>query len=515
MRANRMRIKILGGSFIAVLLLAGNLAGANDYRLADAVKKKDKEAVRSLLKEQLDVNLPQADGATALHWAAYWDDLETAELLIRAGANTNAANEHGVTPLMLACTNGNGPMLEMLLKSGADPNSTFANGVTALMTCARTGVAEPVKLLLENGAKANVKEARSGQTALMWAVAQRHEEAAEILIQHGADIHGRSEGGFTPLMFAARAGDVASARVLLAAGADVNDAVGLNGGAGGANREGPTASITPLLMASASGHEALSIFLVEHGADPNVWDGGAAPLHYAVMEGTSYLHVRSSMDELVQVLLTHGADLNVRFERTIVKTRGFDTDNVVGRGATPFLMAAAAPDPRLMRVLLAAGADPNMTTSQNVTALMTAAGVGRSEAFTEEQQRDALEAIKMIVELGADVNAANDIGRTALHGATQMVADPIIQFLAEHGANVDARDVYQQTPLSAAMGIRLPWVPMNRELGEEGAIRQSTADLLLELGATPLDTPGYFKPVEEDSEVYRLNPRQTTVPGLK
>jgi uncharacterized protein len=507
-------LEILGNSFIAILISVATLAGADDLTLADAAKNRDKDAVRLLLEQQPGGNAAQADRDTALHWAVYWDDLEMAKLLIRAGANNKSTNDHGVTPLVLACRNGNDAIVEMLLDSGSDPNqAAFPNSVTPLMMCARTGRVDAVKFLLDNGAKPNVKETRLGQTALMWAIAQGHAQTADLLIQHGADIHARSESGFTSLIFAARTGEAASARVLLAAGADVNVKVSLGAHTETPDLKTPAALMTPLLMATASGHEEISKFLVENGADPNVWDGGAAPIHYAVMEGLSYFHYRPSMNELVQVLLAHGADPNVRFERTIVTTRGYDTDNIPGRGATPFLMAAAAPDPELMRILLAAGADPNLTTSENVTALMAAAGVTRSEAYTEIQQRDALEAIRMIVELGADVNATSDIGRTALHGATQMVADPIIQYLAEQGVDVNARDIYQQTPLSAAMGIRLPWVRSN-PLGEEGAVRQSTVDLLLSLGATPLDTPGYFKPMGENSEEYRFIPRQTTAPGL-
>jgi uncharacterized protein len=494
--------------FVALYLMCftqNSLAFASG--VADAAKSKDTETVRLLLDQRADVNQPQPDGATALHWAAYWDDIETAELLIRAKANVNAANDYGVTPLMLACTNGSGPMVKTLLNAGANPNSALPTGQTALMTCARAGSIVPVKLLLDRGAYANAKEVQKGQTALMWAAAQKHAEVAEALIGHGADVHVRSKSGFTPLLFAARAGDVESSRVLLKAGADVNESVQVKNGI-------PGSVATPLLMASASGHEALSIFFLENGANPNAWDGGAAPLHYAVMEGTSYLHPRSNMPELVKVLLAHGANPNVRFMRSNVAARGYDTTNTGGRGATPFLMAAAAPNPTMMRILLQGGADPQLPNSQNVTPLMAAAGVVRSEAFTERQQNDAVEAIKMLLALGADINAADAKGRTALHGATRIVANPIIEYLAEHGAKIDARDIYQQTPLSIASGIHLPWVPTGEELGEEGALRKSTAELLLKYGATPLNTPGYFTPIGKDSDPYRFSPRQGKIPGV-
>ncbi|NNE37104.1 MAG: ankyrin repeat domain-containing protein, partial [Gammaproteobacteria bacterium] len=268
---------------------------------------------------------------------------------------------------------------------------------------------------------------------------------------------------------------------------------------------GQNAVMTPLLMASASGHEEIALCLLKKGADPNAWDGGAAPLHYALMEGISYFQFRDSMDQLVKELLAHGADPNTRFEKTIVKTRGYDTINMPGPGGTALLLAAATPDPDLMRLLLSHGADPNLKTHDNVTALMGVAGVIREQAYTETQIENGLEAAKILVDLGADVNASSDIGRTALHGATQVLANPLIQYLAEQGADVDARDIYQQTPLSAAMGVRLPWVRVN-PLGEEGFVRQSTVDLLLSLGATPLETPGYFKPVE-GAEEYRYVPR--------
>jgi len=404
-------------------------------------------------------------------------------------------------------------MVNALLNAGANANAALPSGETVLMTCARAGSVEAVKSLVAHEAEVNAKEKKKGQTALMWAVAERHADVAKTLIEHGASIHLRSSSGFTPLLFAARSGDVESARVLLAAGAEVDEVLPVKGATN--NPPGLTAGVTPLLMASASGHEALSLFLLEHGANPNAWDGGAAPLHYAVMEGVSYFHHRDAMAELVKALLAHGANPNVRFVRSNVVGRGYDTTNVGGRGATPFLKAAAAPDPAMMRILLAGGADPNLTNDQNVTPLMAAAGVIRGEAFTEQQQKDALQAVKMLIEMGADVNAADKKGRTALHGATLMVADPIIQFLADHGAKLDVKDIYQQTPLSIANGVHLPWVPTGEELGEEGARRNSTADLLLKLGATPLDTPGYFTPMGTDSDVYRLSPRQGKGPATQ
>jgi ankyrin repeat protein len=174
-------------------------------------------------------------------------------------------------------------------------------------------------------------------------------------------------------------------------------------------------------------------------------------------------------------------------------------------------MAAAAPDPNTMRILLDGGADPTLASKTNVTPLLAAAGVGRAEDFTEAEQLEALEAVKLMVELGGDVNAANDTGLTALHGSSNLGANLIIQYLIDKGAKLDVRDKHQQTPLSIASGIHLPWTPKGQELGE--VIRPATADIFLKAGATPVNTPGYFTPPTEDSDAYRLNPRRET-PGL-
>lgn len=485
-----LKDRFLGRWFAIFVLSVGSLAGAIGD-LAEAVKARDGETVRSLLKQQADVNVPLADGSTALQWAAHWDDLETAQLLIAAGANVNAADEYGVTPLTLACTNANAVMVETLLKADAKPGSVLPTGETALMTCARSGNAEAVKSLLARGADVNAKESRLGQTALMWAVSQKHPEVVKALIEHGSDFNAGSKTGFTAMLFAARVGDVESARILVEAGANVNEVTPIQGN--------PEAKTTPLLLASASTREALAIFLLEKGADPNAWDGRFAPLHY-VMKGYAYLHFRPSMPELAKALLARGADPNVRGAG-----RGGSA------GATPFWMAAAAPDPNMMRILLAGGADPKLASRTNVTPLMAAAGVGRAEDFTEAEQMDALEAVKLMVELGSDINAVNDTGRIALHGSSNLGANLIIQYLIDQGAKLDVKDKYQQTPLSIASGIHLPWTPKGEELGE--VIRPATADLFLKAGATPVNTPGYFTPPKEDSDAYRLNPKRET-PGL-
>ena len=502
------KVKGLGGWWMAVLLSVGSLAAAGDLRLVEAVEERDQEAVHSLLQERADVNAAQADGATALHWAAHWDDPETAELLIRAGADVNAANDYGVTPLWLACTNGSAAIAGKLLEAGANPNAALPTGETVLMMCARAGNAEAVNALLVHGADVNAAETRRGQTALMRAVAQKQPEAAKTLIEHGADVHARSNGGFTSLLFAAQQGDLESTRILLATGANVNEAT--------------PDGMCVLLVASASGHEALSIFLLEEGADPNAVDAyGATALHYAVMKGIASMsgvslanyvsHLfRPSMPELVKALLAHGANPNARL---------VDGPRLAGRslreaiGATPFLLAAAANDVSVMRILAENGADPLLATKGKLTPLAAAAGVGRVQDFTEAEEHNALEAVKLALDLGADVNAANDTSRTALHGAANLGGNVIIQFLADQGANLDVRDTYQQTPLSIASGVHLPWTPKGEELGE--VIRKETADLLLQLGATPLTAPDYFIPVELDSDVYQMNPKSRPVPGVQ
>jgi len=488
-----IKVRKLGIWWVAPLLSIASFAGTSgDLRLVDAAKNRNHEAVRSLLQQHVDVNTPQADGATALAWAAHWDDMEAADLLIRAGANVNAVNSYGVTPLSLACVNQSAAMVEKLLKAGADPNGV-PTGTPVLMTAARTGNVDTVKSLLAHGADVNAKESSRGQTALMWAVAEKHPEVARVLIDHGADVHAHSTSGFTPLLFAAQQGDLNAARMLLEAGANVNEA---------APEDGNT-----LVVATHSGHEALALFLLEKGADPNAADAyGVTALHYAMLKGLArvsgvrpisgagYLY-RPNMPELVKALLGHGANPNARVVKfpPMPNTRLFKAIDLTPVGATPFLLAAASYDAGIMRLLAANGADPLLTDQAKNTPLIMAAGFAEGITHAVERPKqddtDALEAVRVAVELGADVNGTNDIGETALHGAAYVGANDIVQFLVEKGAKVDAENVYGQTAWTIAAEVMTAGVAKDKDLRPRNS-HQGTADLLVKLGAKPLTDPG-------------------------
>ena len=500
-----IKLKALCGWCTMSLLSVASLAAqGSDLRLVEAVKNRDEAAVHSFLQQHVDVNAAQPDGATALAWAAHWDDLETAELLIRTGANVNAANEYGVTPLALACTNGSDAMVEKLLKAGADPNAALPTGETALMTAARTGNVDAVISLLAHGADINANEPRRGQTALMWALEQKHAEVARTLIEHGADVHARSEGGFTPLLFAARQGDQTTVQMLLSAGADLNEATPdqSNRGARNPQDRSTPGGMTALLMASASDHEELALFLLDLGADPNPADSnGATALHYALLRGMSllkgaYTHIavnayllRPHMMELVKALLAHGADVNAQLVKDPLRPSFASTPRFSLAGATPFMLAVGTLDVDLMRFLIANGADPLLPTQKNVTPLMVAAGLGNWDVkHTAEEKRRAVEASKLLVEKGADVNAVGEFGYTALHGAAYNGEDEVIQFLVDNGAKMDMMDDYGQTPLSIAENvITIGTVDFRKR--PKGP-QPTTANLLLKLGATPVDASG-------------------------
>src|SRR5579862_8451295 len=339
---------------------AASLLGSPNGRppLLDAAKNGDKDALRSLIQKKADVNVAEADGATALHWASYRDDLDSADLLIRAGANVNAANDLGVTPLWTASLNGSAAMVRKLLAAHANPDAALLAGETPVMVAARGGYPEVVELLLNKDANANAHGAR-GQTALMWAVSQKHPDVVKVLLAHGADLKARSDvwnevmavsphgnldynraiphGGETALMFAARVGDFESAKLLLAAGANVNDA--------------DAWGVSATVLAAHSDYRELVEFLLDKGADPNLVNAGFSALHEAIMRRD---------EQLVAALLAHGADPNAPL-RTWTPTRRSSHDfNFTPAlvGATPFWLAARFSEPNVMRLLAEHGANP-------------------------------------------------------------------------------------------------------------------------------------------------------------
>jgi ankyrin repeat protein len=462
--------------FVLLTQVALSAAGT-DARLIKAVRTKDAAAVRTLIKQRVDVNAPQGDGATALHWAAHVDDLTIADLLIRAGARAAVANENGFTPLHLACTNRSGAMVDRLLSAGADPNAASVNGETVLMTCARTGEPRAVKALLVKGARVNVKEKAHSQTALMWAAAQRHPEVTELLIEAGAEINaqsltypqtvvgeqtqrfGREElnytvlrGGSTPLLFAARSGDTGSARLLLAAGANVNDAL----------PDGTSA----LVLAAHSGHGDTAALLLEKGANPDAAGSGYTALHAAVL--------RSDLN-LVSALLARGANPDVRTTRGTPLRRDTTDFNLPATliSSTPYLLAARFLEPEIMKALVAGGADVTLPMSDGTTALMLATGSGSGNGATRrgiavidggviEPETAVLSAVTAALDLGADVNAANQAGDTALHAAAAKGLNTVVQLLADKGAQLNAKNKRGLTPLAALM-------PANTAVRRRGA----------------------------------------------
>jgi ankyrin repeat protein len=470
-----------------MLLAASSPAASARSPLADAAEKSDRAVIRTLLKQHADVNAPQVDGMTALHWATYQDDLETAKLLIKARANVNATNHYGISPLSLACVNGNTELVESLLAAGADPNTTLRGGETVLMTAARTGKVGPVKALLSRGANVDAKEKR-GQTALMWAGADGHAAVVELLLKAGADFRTPlPDSGFTPLFFAAREGRTEVVRALLKAGADVTEAMQPRKSSG----KGPGKGTSALTLAVENGHFELALALIEAGADPNDQRSGYTPLHMMTWVrkpprgedegappplGSGNL----SSTQFIRKLVERGADVNAQLKNG---RGGPGLWNKVG--ATPFLMAAATADIVYMRLLVELGADPRMANVDNCTPLMVACGIGVGSAAANEtagEEPEVLEAAQLLLELGADVNAVDANGETAMHGAAYKNLPKVVQFLADKGAKVEVwnlKNKYGWTPLLIAEGHR----PGNFKPSAETIV--ALQQVMLAAGASP------------------------------
>ena len=526
--------KLLAG--LAIIVMSVSIDAA-ESPIADAAARGDREAVKALLKKAADVNAAQGDGMTALHWAAMNGDAELAEMLIVAGANVRATTRLGTyTPLYLASRQGHAPVIQALITAGADVKAGTPNGTTPLMVAAASGEVEAVRLLIENGSDVNAKDGVRAQTPLMYAAASNRAGVIELLASKGADLKATSKvssianlsreglgfggnpqvpgaqaanaprrapmpgvdrnyslnelivahGGLTPLLYAVRQGFHEAAAALLTAGAEVN-APSLGDGT------------TPLLMAIINGHFDLAKTLLDQGADPNATSvQGVGPL-YGVLnvewapkalypQPQAHKQQKLGYLELLKLLIDKGADVNARVKMKVwYSGYSFDLSGVDEIGATPFWRAAYASDIAAMKLLVAAGADPNLPTMKpagrarfgdmldprevrdnsglpeipiggpSVTPLHASAGVGYGEGFGANSHRFAptgmLAAVKYLVEeLGADVNAADHEGNTALHHAAARGDNEMILYLVSKGANVKAVDREGRTTVDMANG---------------------------------------------------------------
>jgi uncharacterized protein len=459
---------LFGGMCLTLVLSAAPIV---DSSLADAVMNGNRGAVKTLLNQKVDVNAAQGDGSTALHWAVMNDDLETAQLLIKAGASVDAKSRMGaITALYLAAQHGSAPMIDLLLKAGASANEANDTGTTVLMLAAGSGSVDAIKILLDHGADINAKEKTWGETPLMFAAAMNRADAIKLLIARGADSKATSNvvglgkykdvikaevndvdakmqnqlrskapdfmGGMTPLHFAARDGQMAAIQALVESGANVNEL--------------SAADQTSVLTESIyNGHYDIAKYLLDHEADPKPINRDGLGALYATIDmqwanrtwyppadvgqqKTSYL-------DLMAEMLDKGADPNVRIKKKLWFRR-FHDDWVEAAGATPFWRAAEANDLAAMKLLVAHGADPNVATQNNDTALIVAAGYGFEDQLSAIVPDARFDVVKYLVnELNADVSAQDIWRYTALHGAAYVGNNDMILFLLAHGADIGVR----------------------------------------------------------------------------
>jgi ankyrin repeat protein len=471
---------------IAAVAVSYAVAAPAKSDVADAAQRGDKAAVRSLIQKKADVNAPQIDGATALHWVVQADDLELADLLIRNGAKVSIATVAGATPIQLAALNGSAAMLDRLLAAGADPNAPLTrSGDTALMIASRTGKVDAVRVLLDKGAKVNVQETWGGTTALMWAVSEKHPEVAKLLVERGADVNARSyyvpsasgrgfegttpvaqrpgkdfeefaSGWLTPLMFAARENGLESARLLFKAGADINAQAA----------DGKDA----LSLAFFDGSYDVADFLIDSHANVNQKDAQRfTPLFWAVdrrnMETAPNFPWMETRDPLplIKKLLDAGADPNALINSTPRARMREGSPRLVY--ATALTRAALAGDVELARLLLAHGADPHIISKDRETTLMAACGTGFINGYHRQRSpADRLELVKLLIEMGEDVNAADNYGITPLMVAANLGDIEIVKYLISKGADLGAHDLGKKNDGAFGSSVE-PLMPIDYAIG--------------------------------------------------
>lgn len=486
------------------------LAQAAD-RLVDLVRAGERAAALAMIDSGVDVNVPEGNGTTALHWAAYQSDSELTAKLLRAGAKPSVTNVFGASPMSEAAAKGDAAVIRLLLEAGADADSANAEGQTALMAVARTGNVEAAKLLLKHGASVNAVEQWGGQTALMWAAAQSQPEMVKLLIRHGADVNARGavrdwqrrvtaeprpkdlqRGGLTALLYAAREGCVECARHLVEGGADIN-------------LPDPD-RVSPLVLAIINFRFDTAAYLISAGADVNLWDlYGRSPLYAAVdmhdLPRGGRPDLPSSDEttalQVAEMLLKAGANPNLQLKlrppyRNVIYDRG--GDNILSAGATPLLRAAKGGDTAAIRLLLQYRPLVDLPNSTGVTPLMAAAGMGNGSNPTRGRYKtpeDALESVRLLAAAGADVNARNATGLTALHSAAAKGWNDVVKELAARGADLKAADENGATPLDAAKGRYSEGGGRGGRRGEQGDVHDETVALLGELIAAANARPGH------------------------
>jgi len=451
---------------IAACLLASRAYGAGPDLIA-AAREGNIQAVRAAIAAGGNVRAAGADGTTPLHWAAYRGDEELARMLLDGGASADAANRYGIRPLSLACATGNAALIQRLLDAGADPNTRQPDGETALMTASRAGIVDEVQLLVARGAEVNAVEPTRRQTALMWAAAEGHAGVVRTLIAAGANLKARSQSGFTPLLFAAREGRIEASRALLDGGATLDESLSVNSRetAGGVAQGQQESSLDAFLLAASNAHFELASLFLDRGADPNDAPRGWTALHMVSWvrrmgnagsndpppEGSG----RMGSLEFVRKLVAAGANVNARVTSRRLPV---GASELTFTGATPFFLAARTADLELMRLLKDLGADPQMPTDLHTTPFLAAAGVGAALPGEEPgTEAEVLQALTLLLDVGADVNAIDDRGNSAMHGAAYKHLPQVVKYLSERGARAEvwnAKNVNGHTPLDIAAGIQ-------------------------------------------------------------